>query len=134
MMRAEAQTHSTKSGHVWGPSGCWAFSSGSLAAISSPRTQQRPRSAKTGGAATNGAEVGLPLDAVDASAPVVDLGHHTKAKPLLERPGQRAADRVRLPAERLGDFGDGSALCPTQHGDELRLLGAFARPTRGLAG
>ena len=54
------------------------------------------------------------------------LGGDGQAELLLQRPGEGAAHRVRLPAGGLDDLRDGGALLAAEHRDQLRLLGALA--------
>ena len=49
-----------------------------------------------------------------------------QAKLLLQRPGEGAAHRVRLPAGGRDDLRDGGALLAPEHRDQLRLLGVAA--------
>jgi hypothetical protein len=64
-------------------------------------------------------------DAVDPATPLDLLRGDHEAEPLLQRTGERAAHRVRLPSGSLDDLGDRRALLAPEHRHKSRLLGAF---------
>ena len=64
-------------------------------------------------------------------APDFDLlGDHLEPELFLQRPRERATDRVGLPVGRGHDFLDGRAVRRAEHGDQRGLLGTFARRAR----
>src|SRR5271169_3635537 len=67
---------------------------------------------------------------VDAIGPFSALGLEglDRVASLLHRAGHEPANRVLLPAHRLHNLGQGSAVLALEHGDHLGGLAAFARP------
>ncbi len=75
-------------------------------------------------------EVKFLRDAVDPPAPVDLLRADVEAELLLDRAGDEATHRVRLPAEDLLEFRVADALGATQHVDDLGLLAVGAGVAR----